>query len=250
MEIDDDMAFALKIEANEHGIYDENLIENLLDEFRKTKKADIDDILDENFDFEDNEQDIEYFTDSEDYQQNINHIYRYNTTDDFEIINNREQMLLRGQLNQIMNIPTLNQNSLFNMISSLGINSIPVSMNNGSVQIISFTGDNINNPFEQLLNNMNVLFSEPVPVALTTESLNKLEELTYDEVLSKVENLDKEEQCSICFSKLTENTNEFKYTILPCNHVFHSECIKTYLKDYNYQCPICKKECGNHEAKV
>ena len=49
---------------------------------------------------------------------------------------------------------------------------------------------------------------------------------------------------------LSEDNDNFKYNCLPCNHSYHTECIKQYLKDYDYHCPICKKECGDHVAKI
>lgn len=42
-------------------------------------------------------------------------------------------------------------------------------------------------------------------------------------------------ECSICL----ENLNS-KYTILKCNHVFHTQCIKKWLKNH-MECPMCRK---------
>ena len=45
--------------------------------------------------------------------------------------------------------------------------------------------------------------------------------------------------CSIC--------NEFLFTsvknvsILKCGHYIHAECLENYIKQDNYQCPVCKK---------
>ena len=47
--------------------------------------------------------------------------------------------------------------------------------------------------------------------------------------------------CSICMGNLDvgEQVSELK-----CSHVFHTDCIKPYLEQYNYKCPVCRAEVG------
>ena len=56
-------------------------------------------------------------------------------------------------------------------------------------------------------------------------------------LLKNVDKLSPEKkQCIICL----ENFKQFDLIInLNCLHMFHDECIKKWLRDYNY-CPICK----------
>jgi E3 ubiquitin-protein ligase RNF13 len=44
-----------------------------------------------------------------------------------------------------------------------------------------------------------------------------------------------EDQCSICMEKY--NTGQ-SLKLLPCTHIFHSNCIETYLTEYATQCPL------------
>jgi E3 ubiquitin-protein ligase RNF13 len=44
-----------------------------------------------------------------------------------------------------------------------------------------------------------------------------------------------DEQCSICMEKYVLD-QEMK--LLPCQHIFHSTCIETYLKEFSIQCPL------------
>ena len=44
-----------------------------------------------------------------------------------------------------------------------------------------------------------------------------------------------------------KDNNKIKIILLPCKHYFHSNCIKEWLKNYNYKCPICQNPCGEHQ---
>ena len=67
-------------------------------------------------------------------------------------------------------------------------------------------------------NNSNVLQKN-----LTDNELNDIEDKT----------------CTICL----ENLSSTKLTsIMPCNHTFHDECLKEYIK-FNKKCPNCRKIC-------
>ena len=52
--------------------------------------------------------------------------------------------------------------------------------------------------------------------------------------------------CTICQDDYKNND---LIRQIKCNHIFHINCIDTWLLDYNYKCPICRQECGEHEIK-
>ena len=64
------------------------------------------------------------------------------------------------------------------------------------------------------------------------EILNGLPEILID--TSKL--YEEKKKCNIC---LDEYKTGDKATILPCIHLFHTNCIKNWLKKQN-SCPICK----------
>ena len=37
---------------------------------------------------------------------------------------------------------------------------------------------------------------------------------------------------------------------LPCNHLCHPECIKAHLLNYDYKCPLCRTDVGNHKINI
>ena len=51
--------------------------------------------------------------------------------------------------------------------------------------------------------------------------------------------------CMICWDSIMDEAIE-----LPCNHYFHEECIKTWLSEFSYICPICKKPAGEKETHL
>jgi hypothetical protein len=51
-------------------------------------------------------------------------------------------------------------------------------------------------------------------------------------------------ECCICYSKYQEDLDN-KAVILRCKHIFHDECIKTYLSTYSSKCPECRTDIRN-----
>ena len=52
--------------------------------------------------------------------------------------------------------------------------------------------------------------------------------------------------CSICMNKFIINDEVIE---LSCNHEFHEECIKIYLKEYNCKCPLCRIDIEENNHK-
>lgn len=65
---------------------------------------------------------------------------------------------------------------------------------------------------------------------LTEEEFNQLE-------VVKVDNSNVDNECSICIDNFSEGQEVIK---LPCNHIFHINCIKSHLRNYNNKCPLCR----------
>jgi len=65
---------------------------------------------------------------------------------------------------------------------------------------------------------------------LTEEEFNDLEVIKTDKSHVDCE-------CSICIDNFSEDQEVIK---LPCNHLFHLNCIKSHLTSYNNKCPLCR----------
>lgn len=88
--------------------------------------------------------------------------------------------------------------------------------------------DNLDNILDIIFDNM-----EDVVVTTDIDSLNNYPILKI--------NSDKLEICSICQDEMINNS---EYLDIDCKHIFHKECLMTYLKNYNHICPTCRNEIG------
>jgi len=137
-----------------------------------------------------------------------------------------EQQEQAQQLENMLN-NLINSSSGLLSLSSLFANPPP------HPQMFQNLFQNVNNiPHQQQM--------QDVVVTLNTEELNNLKKYKLDKKL--------EEKCSICMMDLDI---EQEICELPCEHKFHSsECIEPYLKQYNYKCPICRKEVGKSQTNI
>ena len=76
-------------------------------------------------------------------------------------------------------------------------------------------------------------------ITLDEEEYKKLEKIKMEETL--------EENCSICMEQIEKNNDIIK---LPCKHLFHEECIKSHLLNYDYKCPLCRYDVGIHKVNL
>jgi len=91
---------------------------------------------------------------------------------------------------------------------------------NSIFQLLTLLTSNITNE---------VIPEEEEQPIVSTEDFEKLP----IEILN--ENIDND--CAICIDKLKKGNEIIK---LPCNHLFHIDCIKSYFLNYNNKCPMCR----------
>jgi len=80
---------------------------------------------------------------------------------------------------------------------------------------------------------------EDVVVTTDEKSLDKIKTLKITKEMN--------EKCTICMDDMKEGE---EYYNLTCKHIFHIDCIKEYLLNYNHQCPLCKEEIGEKKINV
>jgi hypothetical protein len=111
------------------------------------------------------------------------------------------------------------------------------------------------NPLDSLLNNLfqpmlpplvNFGYDGPMMQQMTDVRTTLDDEDSNNIKRTKVENK-LEKNCIICMSAINKDEESSE---LPCTHYFHSECIEPWLKEYNYKCPICRKEVGKPKYNI
>lgn len=87
-------------------------------------------------------------------------------------------------------------------------------------------------------------FFENIKVILKKDELKKHRTLLFKDVdgAVKAENA----RCVICQYDYADDDS---VRLMDCNHAFHQSCIDTWLLEYSYKCPMCRKECGNYQPK-
>jgi hypothetical protein len=91
---------------------------------------------------------------------------------------------------------------------------------------------------EMLQNLLEQLQSQNQQRGMNRQDINKIETINF----TKTSSDEKEsEKCPIC---ITDYEDKEKLKKLPCKHLFHPECIDTWLVQ-NSLCPVCKKDLNN-----
>jgi len=98
---------------------------------------------------------------------------------------------------------------------------------------------NLLNFLQNVMNSVGNHNMEDVTVTTDEKSLDKIQK----EKITK----DMSERCTICMDDMKEGE---EYYNLTCRHIFHIDCIKEYLLNYNHMCPLCKEEIGDKKINM
>lgn len=104
--------------------------------------------------------------------------------------------------------------------------------------------NNDNNNIYSILNNYLQSIQQPHQMDDVVISLDKddVEKLKKYKLTSSTE-----QNCVICLDSIEKNHDVIE---LKCKHLYHEECIKTYLEKYNHKCPICRDDVGKHKYNI
>ena len=152
------------------------------------------------------------------------------------------------------NIQDISSNIINNSISFpinniQGISQLQIYISQiGSGEHIQYNANlsplNINNLIGNLLNSSIGLGSIN---SMTQDVVSTLDDSETDKLKKYKLSENKEEKCSVCMTSLNIDEHVCE---LPCEHIFHDECIQPWLQQYNYKCPICRKEVGKPKHNI
>ena len=98
---------------------------------------------------------------------------------------------------------------------------------------------NLLNFLQNVMNSAGNHNMEDVTVTTDEKSLDKIQKKKITKEMS--------EKCTICMDDMREGE---EYYNLTCRHIFHIDCIKEYLLNYNHMCPLCKEEIGDKKINL
>jgi len=83
---------------------------------------------------------------------------------------------------------------------------------------------------------------EDIKITVEEDAINKL-----PMVKIGTKEIEENTNCSICMEpfKIEEEATQ-----LQCYHLYHPECIKSHLLNYDYKCPLCRSDVGNHKINI
>jgi len=154
-----------------------------------------------------------------------------------EEINQNQEEINENQEEINQNQEEINQNISTNIpFINNGSNVFTVFDNNSSITYNRIMMTIANELYSELINVPN---QENVICTLNEEEKNKLNKVILENNLDKC--------CSVCMDDLVKDN---EVIILPCEHIFHTNCIEEWLSKYNYNCPVCKKEVGKPKYNI
>jgi len=169
------------------------------------------------------------YVENRNLEDNINQNQEEINQNQEEINQNQEEINQnQEEINQIIppNIPFITNFS----------NEFTVFDNNSSITYNRIMMNIANELYSELINVPN---QENVICTLDEEEKNKLNKVILENNLDKC--------CSVCMDDLVKDN---EVIILPCEHIFHTNCIEEWLSKYNYNCPVCKKEVGKPKYNI
>ena len=141
-------------------------------------------------------------------------------------------------INTLHNNADVNPHSIANLLNNfpLQYNMVPPQPSLPSMNYMNFV---------TLLNNF---INQPiVPPNNYEDVLVTLDDKEFENLVSKKLEDKIEYDCAVCLESMVKDET---VTELKCNHTYHTSCIETYLKQYNYKCPVCRADVGKHKYNI
>lgn len=101
-------------------------------------------------------------------------------------------------------------------------------------QILEQLGLTLEDNFEEN-NDLHEFLEKKVAISIHKDDLRKLPVILYQNIQTN------HTECSICLDKYQKQS---KIRQLPCQHIFHQECIDKWLTESRPTCPFCKQTAG------
>jgi len=86
---------------------------------------------------------------------------------------------------------------------------------------------------------------EDVKLVVKEEVLEKIPTMKYLKLELKIKSMNS--KCTVCQDDFNEQDD---VRVLPCEHIYHLDCIDDWLKIHSYKCPCCRKPAAEYSPKI
>lgn len=86
---------------------------------------------------------------------------------------------------------------------------------------------------------------EDVKLVVKEEVLEKIPTMKYLKLEQKIKSMNS--KCTVCQDDFNEQDD---VRVLPCEHIYHLDCIDDWLKIHSYKCPCCRKPAAEYSPKI
>lgn len=127
---------------------------------------------------------------------------------------------------------------LHNFYNHYEINVSFEEIRNSQIRLYILNDILLSNIVTNFINNQNTsitideVLDNNTNICLTDDEINRIPLITLEEEF--------EDTCSICLERIEVGNMIYR---IPCNHKFHTNCLKPHLINYNRNCPLCRNEC-------
>ncbi len=142
---------------------------------------------------------------------------------------------LSGSSTDVNNLVGLLSNTLAGHVHSNLTGYVSNNLVGSSTDMINLVDSLSNSSLDDLSDRLNDIIDGigRVPIALNRNIIDKIPVRYYSD--------EKYDQCNIC---LSEYEKKEKIRVLPCEHIYHPECIDKWFKESTL-CPVCRKDMRN-----
>lgn len=168
----------------------------------------------------------------------------------YSFINGNIEEDIRPPRDSLLEISFVMQNNLGEEenedIGSESIGEDDLTDMTDTIDTIDTTNHFQQNLFDLLIEQIPIMPQNDVRIVMDEEDFDELPKMSYKQW--KEQNTHPEYQpteCTICLEKFANQEEECNIVQMPqCIHIFHNECIKPWLLENSYKCPVCRQEQG------
>ncbi len=203
-------------------------------------------------DFENEDENEDDIVDNHHHGQNIEQVLQqafvqtFGSNNQNQLEPNSEQANTNGET--VPNIPSVGTINQGNFSFSYNGNTWTINSQNGNSPTMNISGPSVGT-HNSMINVLNSLMGSNginnIPMSFAQNMFTDVVVSTDDKDLESLKTTRLETKldtgCSICMGHLEKDE---EVSELKCSHIFHTECIKPYLEQYNYKCPVCRAAVG------